>query len=124
MGTPTTEDEEFERVAPPLTTNEHQKGTTIRLPVALWDELREALSFEKEIRKAAKIGGAFKLNDLIRFLTKWALKQYWREMGGKPPPNLSAAERRARISAALERRLSAAAEQAAERQSRSGAGQE
>ncbi len=123
MGTPTSENEEFDRVAPPLSRNEQQQGTTVRLPIGLWKELREALAFEKEIRKAAKIEGAFKLNDLLRFFSKWALKQYWREMGGRPSPTATAAERKARVQSALEKRLKDAADQAA-KHGRSGVGQQ
>lgn len=60
------------------------EGTTVRLPKSLWEEIRDALQFEKEVRRLSKFEGTFKLNDLMRLFCTWALKQYWRENGGKP----------------------------------------
>lgn len=94
----------------PLNDPNKTEGSTIRLPAKRWSQLDQALKFEKEIRAAAKVTGAFKLNELVDFLLKWALQQYWAENGPKPK---SEHERKQRVAEALERRLKLAKEQAA-----------
>jgi hypothetical protein len=59
-------------------------GKTVRLPVEVWNELAEALEFEKNLRRTAKMRGRFSLNDLMVQFAKWALDQYWAENGPKP----------------------------------------
>lgn len=68
----------------PLDEGDPMKGSTVRLPIKLWDQISEALDFEKELRHAAKFPGAFTLSDLMQDFVEWALEAYWMEQGGKP----------------------------------------
>lgn len=63
---------------------EPKSGKTVRLPEETWAALAEALEFEKNLRRAAKLKGRFSLNDLLVQYVKWALDQYWAENGPKP----------------------------------------
>jgi hypothetical protein len=63
---------------------EPKVGKTVRLPVTLWNEMGEALEFERNLRRAAKIAGNFSLNDIAQQFLQWAVEQYWKENGPKP----------------------------------------
>lgn len=82
-------------------------GKTVRLPVDVWNELAEALEFEKNMRRAGKLKGRFSLNDLMVQFARWALVQYWKENGPKP----SKMTDRDAVLRALNARLKAAAEE-------------
>lgn len=88
---------------------EPKSGKTVRLPIDQWNGLAEALAFEKNLRKAAKLKGRFSLNDLMVQFVSWALDQYWKENGPKPKKM----DDREAILRALDARLKAAAAAAA-----------
>lgn len=86
---------------------EPKSGKTVRLPVEVWNDLAQALEFEKNLRRAAKLKGRFSLNDLMVQFVKWALVQYWKENGPKPEKMTD----RDAILRALNARLKAATEE-------------
>lgn len=85
------------------------KGTTVRLPKKLWDQIDEALEFEKDLRRTAELEGAVKLNDMLGYLLEWALWAYWEQEGGKPK---GSEERKQKIRESIERRLKSGLEEA------------
>lgn len=87
---------------------EPKSGKTVRLPVDVWNDLAEALEFEKNLRKLGKLRGRFSLNDLMVQFARWALTQYWKENGPKP----ERMNDRDALLRALDARLKAAAEAA------------
>jgi hypothetical protein len=84
---------------------ESKLGKTVRMPVDEWNELAEALQFEKNLRRAAGLKGKFSMNDLITQLVRWARVQYWVENGPKPDKMND----REAVLRALDARLKAAA---------------
>jgi cobalamin biosynthesis Mg chelatase CobN len=83
---------------------EPSEGKTVRLPIEMWNELAQALEFEKNLRRTAKLQGRYSLNRLMVQMLRWALEQYWEENGPKPEKMTD----REAILRALEKRVKAA----------------
>lgn len=81
MGAPTAKPS---RAIVPFDDDEVSRGTTVRLPVSIWSELEHIIKFEKAMRAASGLPGAFKLNDLLRHFMLWSIEQYWLENGPRP----------------------------------------
>lgn len=60
------------------------RGTTIRLPIRLWEQLEEILRLEARVQSESGATSVFKLNDLMRHFVKWSIHEYWVENGPKP----------------------------------------
>lgn len=109
MGIPTTDEEGADAVVP-LAGN---VATTLRLPKDLLQELAEARRWETDVRKLAKVEGAFKLNEQAKLFLRWALRQYWVDNGlSAVPPPKGGAERAKALRAAMDKRLKDSEQQA------------